>query len=802
MLRREADTDSLLTNLLGWLVAVAATAIYLLTLEPSVSFWDCGEFIATSHSLQVGHPPGAPLYQLMAHCFTLMAGADASRVAWWSNALSAVAGGLTAMFLFWTVVRLLLSLSGRQDDRRGETTSFWHVQFPALIASACYTFCDTAWFSATESEVYSLSMLFSSAIFWAMMRWSHDDACRLSSRWLLLIAFLLGLSVCVHQLSLLTLPAIVVCWAINRHRDGISPQRRRSAATGLLFALLFFVLGLTPYAIVPIRAAADTPINMGNPSTLASFRDYFTRAQYEHAPLVYGRCYNSPIVAYEDGKPVYAKEMDMLFPRMWKSHPHADQYYSDWCGRHGKMVDVDGRSYYKPSFIDNVAIFGAYQLGYMYLRYLMWNFSGRYNDRQGFGNLQKGQFITGIPFIDHAYIGTSRPLPPSMPRAGHNRYFLLPLVLGIVGMLSLFRRSRRWGWVVFTLFATTSLLLSIYLNHPMYEPRERDYAYILSFYAFALWIGVGANGVFSFVKAKSKVLSFFILPLLVFVPLLMAFQNWDDHDRSGRFVARDSAANLLNSCDKDAILITLGDNDTYPLWYMQQVEHFRTDVQIVNLSLLGSDSYLHSVAKQLAISSSPLENQGPYRRMTTIASLTSRPLFFSHYAAADPRLGFRNRLQLCGIAYRLCDSIPADTVNIARSCHLFADGLRWRSLEGVYIDELSNTFLRQYWDDLLLLASNLADRGMTLQGRQLLDTAMRNADPRLLCDMPLLFDVAHAYLSCADTCTADALMRDCQQGVSQQLDYYASMSPRMQSYIPYTLEPLLRLRDIISAPTQ
>lgn len=779
-------------RLIGWLTGLAATVVYLLTLEPSSSFWDCGEFIATSYGLEVGHPPGAPLYQLLAHCFMLLAGGNVTRLAWWSNALSAVAGGATAMFLFWTLLHFL----------HNSKFKIQNSLVAALVGTWCYVLCDTAWFSAVESEVYSLSMLFSSAIVWAMVRWSTDEG-RGGGRWLLLVSLLLGLSVGVHQLSLLTVPVVVLIYIFKRRQVTVGEWYKR-----LLLCALFFVLGLTPYAILPIRAAADPPINQGNPSTLKALKAYIGRDQYEKAPLLYGRCFNSPIVAFSDGKPVYAKQMDMFFPRMWKSHTFAEDYYTDWCGRHGKMVEVDGREYYKPSFGDNLVIFSGYQLGYMYLRYLMWNFSGRYNDRQGFGNLQKGQFITGIPPIDRLYVGTGRHLPDAMPSAGQNRYFMLPLLLGLVGLFAHRKRNKRDYWLVMTLFLMGGIVLSVYLNHPMYEPRERDYAYVLSFYAFAIWIGLGAAALISH-EFRRKWARRLVQPalwlLVVGVPLLMGCQNRDDHDRSGRYIARDAAANLLNSCDAHGILFTIGDNDTFPLWYMQEVEGFRRDVQVVNVSLLGGEAYCESTKRQLSwqgrdlLAGDEWRGMGPYGRMRLIVNNNAgeRPIYFSRYAARERGGTFSGRLQLCGMAYRLCDTVSADSVDCERSYRLMTERLDWHPVKGVYIDETSHNFLMQYWDAAVLIASNLASRGEQGRGGEVLDSTCSAIPPQVMKSPQLLYNVAKAYRLCGNEAKSLALLQEARQSLAQHLEYYGSMRPTMLRYIPYTLSPLLTLRDSI-----
>ena len=804
-----------LNNLLGWLVACLATGLYLATLEPSVSFWDCGEFIAISHKFEIGHPPGAPLYQLLAHCFTLLAAGDVAKVAWCCNALSAVAGGVTAMFLFWTLVRLIARFPHASERP-------WRIWFSALVGTACYTFCDTAWFSAVESEVYSLSMAFSAAIVWAAVRWAQCDDNSYRPRWMLLVLFLTALSFGVHQLSLLTIPAVLLIIIFRLRNKSACPTpdgrqshrmlRRRSLCHTAPLCVVYILIGVTPYLILPIRAKEAPPINQGNPSTWSSFKAYIGRDQYEKAPLLYGRCFNSPIVAYNDGKPQYAKEMDMLFPRMWAQHPHAEQYYTDWVGRHGKMVTVDGKEYYKPSFVDNATFFFSYQLGYMYFRYLMWNFSGRFDDQQGFGNLHRGQLITGIPPIDKLYLGTSRAPVASMPHTAHNRYFMLPLLLGIIGLFACGKRDKRTFWVVMTLFVTSGILLSIYLNHPIYEPRERDYAYVLSFYAFAMWIAAGAYAVLSWradKKNDSKVRLAHQAPkaaLLLAIPALMAFQNWDDHDRSHRYVARDSAFNLLNSCAPHAILLTYGDNDTFPLWYLQEVEGIRTDVQIVNVSLLGAEEYTQAVKQAAAqkgydiFSGEEWRQMGPYRRVNTLIATNGdeRPVYMSHYAFADMGSRYKGATQLCGIAYRL-GAAAADSVDYMESYRLMTQKLHWSPLEGVYLDETSRGFLRQYWKDAVLVAENLIANNKKAEAATLLDTTEHSIPPDRLSDLPLMLRIATAYGDAGQPAAKERLMRQLRHDLAEQLDFYSTMKPAMQQYVAYSIQPLLHIDSTVNA---
>ena len=464
-------------------------------------------------------------------------------VAPWCNALSAISAGLTVMFLYWTI---LLLFPPQQCNK-----ILSRPRVGALVGALCYLFCDTAWFSAVESEVYSLAMLIASILLWSMMRWYRSPNRRQAQRWLLLIALLLGMGYCVHQLTLLTAPTLLLLFIFKAVEQKKAGQRLpvKSFLTQLLpFCLLFFILGLTPYIIIPIRAAAGTPINEGNPSTAEEFKIYLNRERYEKAPL---------------------------YPRMWR-HRANDQFYnSTWNGG-------------DTNFLGNLQFYGSYQLTYMYLRYLMWNFSGRYNDRQGYGSPQNGQFLTGVPPLDRLLVGTAERPPDSLHTKGRNIYYMLPLLLGILGLVVLSDNKKSF-WAVLTLFLMGGVVLSVYLNHPCYEPRERDYAYILSFYAFCIFIGHGAGWIVEQVarllpkvRINSSVGSLLGTALVLAVPLLMACQNWDDHDRSGRFIAHDAGANILNSCDSNeqgAVLFCYGDNDTFPLWYLQTVEHERTDVR-------------------------------------------------------------------------------------------------------------------------------------------------------------------------------------------------------------------------------
>ena len=711
---------------IGWLLAAVATAVYLLTLEPTASFWDCGEFIAISYGLQVGHPPGAPFYQLLAHAFGWFAGGNILLVARCCNALSAVAAGFTVMLLYHCI-RLLQQM---RRDRAHKPSSPVRARLGALVGSFCYLFCDTAWFSAVESEVYALAMLLAAATLWAMLRWYCCPDTQRASRWLLLAALLLGLGACTHLLTLLTAPALLLLF-IFRWRD----SRRIPLNLRLfLLALAFFAIGLTPYLVIPIRAAANPPINQGRPATAQAFRSYLSREQYEHAPL---------------------------YPRMWRHHEHDALYNASWCGGDTNLAG-------------NLRFYGSYQLTYMYFRYLMWNFSGRYNDRQGYGSPQNGQFITGIPFFDRLLVGTAAPLPDSLPTRGHNVYYLLPLLLGLLGIAAL-ADDRRTLWTVLTLFLMGGIILSIYLNHPCYEPRERDYAYILSFFAFAILIAFGAEGCADSATRRWH-LPDGLAALLLAVPLLMACQNWDDHDRSGRYVARDAGANILNSCDSNdqhALLFCYGDNDTFPLWYLQSVEQCRLDVEVQNIGLIGTRRFLD------------LLNEGVD---------TGRPIYFTHYAYNQYHNLFQGRLQLEGNAYRLAAKSP-DSVAVDPFYRHAMQQMRWHPLEGVYIDETCCKFLEQYWRDIVLLADNLNGLGRRDSAAALLHKTLGELPVACIQDVTLIDAIARSLAQSGDRQGSLALRQHLRAILREQLDYYHTIPPRRQATMPFTLGPREALWD-------
>ena len=768
-------------QLVGWILAILATAIYGFTLEPSVSFWDCGEFIVTNYGIEVGHPPGAPVYQLLAHVFTLFAGSNMTLVAWWSNMFSAVAGGMTIAFLYWSILLLFEWFDKDYASHR------LPLEFAAMVGSLCFLFCDTAWFNVVESEVYGLAMFFASVLLWVMLRWRRVSDEPGASRWIVLLALLAGLSACVHEMCLLVLPAFIFVYLSCRfprwrqsHLEGeswvsaiVDGLRVHRTMRIVLLGVFFFVVGLTPYVILPIRAQANTPLNEGDPSTWSSFKSYMNRDQYAKAPI---------------------------YPRIWRERPNDQVYYADWSGNHAARKGMEMRD----CVTDNVQFFLSYQLWYMYGRYLMWNFSGRYNDRQGFGSLQNGQFITGIPPIDRLLVGTGARPPRSLHVAGHNVYFMLPLLLGIVGVCYLYKRQRMAFWTLMMAFLFGGPILAVYLNMPAYEPRERDYAFVISFYVVAVWIAFGALGLIRYCRRSRAWLSFVVCGFLLGVPILMAAQNWDDHDRGGRYFARDYARNYLNSCARNAILFTYGDNDTFPLWYVQEVEGFRKDVQVVNLSLLGGSWYVHQMDQQLnrqgsdLIDLAPGEYQGPYRTMTQIIANNEweRPIYFSHYAKDQYKEAFVGRMQTVGYVSRLqpeyCDSVAVDDFSGA----ILGKDLSWESTRNVYIDGTSQRLLDYYWRQVVLLVDNLIDRGDTLRAAKVLDTTLESLPYESIDNLEIVHKIATQYaaLGLAESDNAYGYLRAV---LSEQLDYFHKLSPQMQRFIAPTLAPKEKLWELV-----
>jgi hypothetical protein len=674
-----------LNNIVGWIVFLIATTVYLLTIEPTSSFWDCGEFIAASYKLEVGHPPGAPLFLLIARFFSLFAGSNTSKVALMINSVSALASSFTILFLFWTITHLATKILIKENEyTKGQTFAIIGSGF---IGSLAYTFTDTFWFSAVEGEVYATSSLFTAVVFWAILKWENVAEEKYANRWLILIAYLMGLSIGVHLLNLLAIPAIVFVYYFKKYEPSrrgiflssitavvllgiiiyvIIPFVVRLAAwfelffvngTGLpynsgiifyaitvfgfltwglrytlrkgkvlgntvLLCLTVILIGYSSYSIIIIRSVANPPMDQNNPDNLFTLFSYLNREQYGDRPLIFGQYYSAPLIDIKPGKRTYTKQdgkyivtnrnleykyhpqFTTLFPRMYSREAEHIEDYRNWANIKGRKVSIgsgqDGTRYLnRPTFGENLKFFFKYQLGHMYFRYFMWNFAGRQNDIQGHGNVLHGNWISGIPFIDKARLGDQENLPEHLKNnRARNRYYLLPLLLGIIGLIYQYRKDQNSFWVILLLFFFTGVAVVLYLNQTPHQPRERDYAYAGSFYAFAVWIGLGLLTVYElFSKKLNRVISAVaaFVVCVVFVPVLMAKGNWDDHNRSGRFTTRDFAGNYLNSCASNAILFTNGDNDTFPLWYAQEVEGIRTDVRVVNLSYLGADWYINQM---------------------------------------------------------------------------------------------------------------------------------------------------------------------------------------------------------------
>ncbi len=525
----------------GQLVGIFATLVYLITMDRTVSWWDCGEFIATGWTLGVGHPPGAPTYQLITHIAMLLSFGNTAWIAPLSNAVSAVCGGITVGLLYATLRGLGIRSLG------------------AYVGALCYLFCDTAWFSSVESEVYAMAMLICSLNIYLAVRYRHTG----NSRLIPLIGLVTGLGVGVHLMTLLALPAVALLYL-----------QRQLRWQPIILAIFFFMLGLSTYMIIPLRAESNPEINeIGD-----GFGHYLRRDQYEKAPL---------------------------YPRMWRERDTAN-----WVEWNAGRTDLLG----------NVVYAITYQAGYMYFRYLMYNFIGRQN--------MKTQHIV---------------------------LFILPLLLGLLGLWRLFKRQPLDAWVVMLLFLFGGLLLNIYLNHPCYEPRERDYAYILSFYAFAIWIGVGADSIPWHRWAW----------LALLAPLTIAIGNWSDHDRHNIHSVHDIAANHLESCSPDAILITLGDNDTFPLWYMQQVEGIRTDISVLNVGLEGWNNIINMLDE----------------------NAFKRPVYISHYFYQRYAHLFQGRLRCEGFCHRVFPTTCSDSTPIIH------DNIRWNITPTEYIDPISAAFI-------------------------------------------------------------------------------------------------------------
>jgi hypothetical protein len=754
----------------GWISFAVAMITYGLTIEPTSSFWDCGEFISTAYKLQVGHPPGAPLFAMMARVFTVFAGDDVSKVAMMVNMFSAFVSALTIAFLFWSITALVQKIyrdMEPQKEFQWDGMKMFTAICSGLLGALAYTFTDTFWFSAVEGEVYALSSLFTAVVFWAILRWEQVADEPHADRWIVLIAYLMGLSIGVHLLNLLTIPALAFTYYFRKYKTdtrgviitfitsvfvllfiqyGIIQRAvglagvfdkifvnsfHMNFGSGIIFYLVFLtavfaggiiysvkknipalnlslwsaaviIIGYSSYGMIITRSVANTPMDENNPENVYSFISYLNREQYGDRPLFRGPFYDAKVIKSEKGDPIYIQAFVVknkkgkaqetftvlreaeafieshedkanlkivneyvlnghkpeyvydpnritLFPRMHSPEKNHIAEYEYWANmKKGE----------KPDFGDNIFFMFRYQFGWMYGRYFMWNFAGRENDNQGYGDPNKGHWMSGIPAVDEWSTGMPQTnLPDELKdNKARNRYYFLPLILGLIGFVFQLNKDKKAFTVVALFFLMTGLATVFYLNQPPVEPRERDYTFAGSFYAFAIWIGLGfmalmhymkdlnkndlmipavgaglgivgvvlgsatgnagfgwmlvfisviyaaliylPNVLYKAIKQELMIGILFFIITMVSAPVLLAKENWDDHTRAKRYTARDTAFNYLNSCAPNAILFTNGDNDTFPLWYLQEVEGVRTDVRVVNLSLLNTDWYINQMKRK------------------------------------------------------------------------------------------------------------------------------------------------------------------------------------------------------------
>jgi tetratricopeptide (TPR) repeat protein len=819
----------LINNALGWLTFAIAMFTYGSTIEPTASFWDCGEFIATAYKLQIGHPPGAPLFMILGRVATLFAMGDTTKVAMMMNLFSALASALTILFLFWSITHLArkIFLSGKSPETIAERIAIFGS---ALVGALAYTFSDTFWFSAVEGEVYATSSLFTALVFWAMLKWEEVADQPHADRYIVLIAYLMGLSIGVHLLNLLAIPALAYIFyfrRFKRSRSGLlitaaigmlllgfvqfafipkvvgtaawfellftnslgmsfgtgalvyiitlivliilslkfSSEEKEIPAfaslallillisgmligiigTGILAYLMLvrknnfrlantltlcitvMLIGYGSYGMIVIRSSADTPMDENNPENVFTLLSYLNREQYGTRPLVYGQYYNAPLDSekpYKDGNTVYApdresgkyivvstpkdnqepnydKAFSTIFPRMWSSQASHIRGYKNWA-----EIKNDPKNKRKPSFGQNLKFFFNYQLGFMYLRYFAWNFIGRVNDIQGQGTpATEGGWKSGIAAIDAPRLGTQDDVPPSLAgNKANNAFYFLPLILGLIGMVYQYRKQRKDFLVVMLFFFFTGIAIIIFLNQYTNEPRERDYGFAGSFYAFSIWIGLGVAGLFELLRkyAPATIVATLVTGVsLLAVPGIMAREGWDDHDRSNRYTARDYASNYLNSCAPNAILFTNGDNDTFPLWYAQEVEGIRTDVRVVNLSLLNTDWYIDQIRRKaydsepVPISFKPAQYRQGKREQIIITDKGLKGYqdireMIGFVASDDPNLKFR-------YDDRLFDYFPSDKFSIpVDSAAVIANGTVPAYLAGQVVKSIDFSIDRQY----------------------------------------------------------------------------------------------------------
>ena len=752
-------------TILGWFAFIVALITYSLTVEPTLSFWDCGEYIATSANLEVGHPPGAPLFQMLGAFFAMFA-VSADKIALMVNYLSVFSSAFTVLFMFWSLTLLLKKLVG--SSKEISTNQNLLILGSSLIASLSFTFSDSFWYNAVEAEVYAMASFLIALLFWLGLRWEQELETPRGNKWLLIISLVIGLSFGVHFMALLTFPAIGFLYFFKKYKNvtvksfllanvvivaillfifklllpftlgffgkteifmvnelglpfnsgtifaflfivavfyfGLNYTKKKGHVfyNTLILSTLFILIGFSTWLMLPIRANANTPINENKPSDAAEVLAYYNREQYGEQKLFYGPQFSDAysgldsITPYLDDKPNYERDYKSgtyiitnnfknakqntddahkaFLPRMWSNehnvnymtfgeplefqinpeYAHEDELvqlvtefrkgfasgeidlkgYDKFLNTYGEYLIVE-----KPSFASNMKFMFQYQFGYMYGRYLLWNFVGRQNDNQGKYDDMNGNWITGISFIDELLVGSQKNLTSDMQNnKGRNIYFGLPFILALIGIFYHAKKDVKSFYVLLALFLFTGLALKIYLNERPFEPRERDYALVGSFYVFAMWIAFGVYAIFEWVinYIKPKI----ALPLVLIVsflasPLLLAKENWDDHDRSNKYTALAMAKAYLDSCEPNAILFTIGDNDTFPLWYMQEIEEYRTDIRIVCTSLFMTDWYIDQM-KMKNHNSDPIPSsfnreqyKGSFRDYSLFVERTEEPLLLS-----------------------------------------------------------------------------------------------------------------------------------------------------------------------------
>lgn len=757
-----------LNNILGWLVFAIATFTYVSTIEPTASFWDCGEYIACAYKLEVGHPPGAPFFLLIGRFFALFGGGEPANAGMMINIMSALCSSFSILFLFWSITRLAYKAVVKNGEEFTQGKQ-WAVLGAGAIGALAYTFSDSFWFSAVEGEVYAMSAFFTAVVFWAILKWEEEDTNDPigAMRWIVLISYLMGLSIGVHLLNLLVIPAICFIYYYKKYtftwksfiiagvvsvlilgsvQSLIIPKIVKflsdcevyftntlhmgfSSGTIVYFALLItsltgfiaystskkeshykiafysailfalivvlsagnagsmfgraisfggilyginkfklnynnlnvlmmslatILIGYSSFFVLVIRSQANTPMDENNPENAPNMLSYLLREQYGDWPILYGQYYNAPTKSqseFKSGDPIYMKDEKKgkyvvvddrknsipvyderfctVFPRMWSSQSHheaAYRYWGDVSNNHktlNRTNDQTGEveTIEIPTFGANLRFFFNYQINYMYMRYFLWNFIGRQNDIQGMNNnTLEGNAVTGIKAVDDMLLDADSSLKTHAMKSNKaaNYFFALPLILGLLGFWFHYKNNKGGAWVVGSFFLLTGLAIIIYLNPTPYQPRERDYAYAGSFYAFAIWIGFGVLFLFEFLskKANAKAAAAIATGFSLIIPAVMAAEGWDDHNRSLRTLSRDCAINYLESCAPNAILFTNGDNDTFPLWYAQEVEGIRTDVRVVNLSLLQTDWYINQM-RRAAYESAPVPFTIPEEKLVS-----------------------------------------------------------------------------------------------------------------------------------------------------------------------------------------